>query len=323
MAPKYQFPPYLEQEIKRIFAENSWSWRAQSLAQDVLRLSDFYIANPSSSTPWNEPWAQRATLVYFWPLNTLRLLKIRDDLKALGFFQGIESILDFGAGPGTLTWVFQELKLKTSLVEKSAVPQRWFPQFEWSTSTLGSSTSCAAFSYSLTELNDVPPWAHQHEALLIIEPSTQQDGRRLLQTRKSLLEKGYSAWAPCPHQEPCPLLSESKTDWCHDRVHIEKASWFEEIEKYLPIKNQTLTYSYLASRKTKPPQAQWARVVGDRLDEKGKTRQLVCRGPHREFLSWMHRNGEVPTFYRGDRVIVESFDQKSNELRNPRLKPDS
>jgi hypothetical protein len=319
----YKFPIYIQREIKRIFAENSWPWRAQSLAQDILRLSDFYILNPTASTPWNEAWAQRATLLYFWPLNTLRLLKIRDDLQELRFFEGIESLLDFGAGPATASWVFQEINLKTSLLEKSQIPQKWFPQFNWTQSTSGSSQSCAAFSYSLTELNEVPNWALHHEAILIIEPSTQQDGRKLLQTRKNLLEKGYSAWAPCPHQDQCPLLLESKTDWCHDRVHIEKPDWFQDIEKYLPIKNQTLTQSYLAVRKKRPLEPKWARLVGDQLEEKGKTRQLICRGPHREFLSWMHRNGEVPTFFRGDRVILESFDQKSNELRSPRLKPDS
>ncbi|MFN9066725.1 MAG: hypothetical protein ACK5V3_05815, partial [Bdellovibrionales bacterium] len=66
---------------------------------------------------------------------------------------------------------------------------------------------------------------------------------------------------------------------------------------------------------TKPPVYDWARLTGDQLFEKGKTRQLICRGPEREFLAWMNRDGEAPTLARGDRVILEKFEQKSNELR--------
>ncbi len=178
------------------------------------------------------------------------------------------------------------------------------------------------FSYSLTELDQIPRWSLNSEALLIIEPSTQQDGRKLLELRQNLIEQKYFIWSPCPHQQACPLYVGSKTDWCHDRVHFSKPTWFEEVEKYLPMKNGTLTFSYLAARKTAPPLPSWSRLVGDQLHEKGKTRQLICRGPEREFLSWLHRQGEVPVYDRGDRVLLTDFEKKSNELRSPLLKSD-
>ena len=74
--------------------------------------------------------------------------------------------------------------------------------------------------------------------------------------------------------------------------------------------------SYLLVAKAAAPASKQWRIVGDRLEEKGKTRQLVCRGPEREFLSWMHRNGEAPEIPRG--VLIDAptdFEIKSNELR--------
>jgi hypothetical protein len=138
----------------------------------------------------------------------------------------------------------------------------------------------------------------------------------LLQRRKDLLQKGFSMWAPCPHQQACPLFENSKTDWCHDRIFFDQPAWFTAIEKHLPIKNTNLTFSYLlASKKTAPPVSRW-RTVGDLLEEKGKTRQMICRGSEREFLSWLHRDGPAPEIPRGHLIDPpESFEKKGTELR--------
>jgi ribosomal protein RSM22 (predicted rRNA methylase) len=318
----YPFPDYIKPEIDRLFSEKKWTWDFKHLAEDVLQLSDFYINNPDGETPWQKEWAQRANLVYFWPLNTLRLEKIIDDLNTQKFFAGLSELIDYGAGLGTATWALQNKFAKKHLVEKSSIPSKLFPEFNWQQQARPDHKSLTVFSYSLTELDQLPTWSLQSEALLIIEPSTQQDGRKLLELREKLIEQKYLMWSPCPHQGPCPLFTQSKTDWCHDRVHIQKPEWFEKIEKYLPIKNNTLTFSYLAARRTPPPERKWARLVGDQLVEKGKTRQMICRGSEREFLAWMHRDGDAPELSRGDRVFIESFEKKSNELRKPAVSHD-
>lgn len=311
----YEFPAYIEPEIKKIFTANKWEWNSRRLAEDVLQLSDYYIHNPDSSTPWDKAWAQRALLVYFWPLNSIRYLAVHEELKKVGFFQGLNQFLDFGAGPGTAAWILKQEFQNVELMEQSLVPQEWFPQFQWTQKPQVSKESCAVFCYSMTELAELPQWAYNSEALIILEPATQQDGRKLLELRQKLLEKGYNAWAPCPHQEGCPLLVNSKHDWCHDRVEIQAPRWFQEIENYLPMKNRTITMSYVGMRKKAPIPPTWARLVGDQLNEKGKSRQMVCRSSSREFLAWMHRDGTPPEFFRGERVLLEEFEPKSNELR--------
>jgi len=91
----------------------------------------------------------------------------------------------------------------------------------------------------------------------------------------------------------------------------------------LPMKNHTLTYSYLLmSRSVKD--TKWrgaARVIGDTLPENGKTRQMICRGPQREFVSWLHRYGEPPHIPHGALVSgTENCETKGQELR---AKPDT
>lgn len=298
------------------------------LADSIKKLSDFFIANPDAPTPWSEDWAVEAYFAYYLPLNELRVRAIVQEGLDVGFFNGLTDVVDFGAGPATASMALRPLVpslTRWKMVERSAVPARLLKdvgendfEFQGSLSPnpiAAPERTLFVASYSLTE-GALPKEARKAEALMLIEPSTQDDGRRLLELRRDLLDEGYFAWAPCPHQAACPLLSESKRDWCHDRVHVERPDWLASIEDHLPFRNQTVTMSYVLLRKTAPPQADWSRLVGDKLEEKGKSRQLVCRGPKREFLAWLDRNGAAPEFPRGIRVrLAKEPPPLANELR--------
>jgi hypothetical protein len=59
-----------------------------------------------------------------------------------------------------------------------------------------------------------------------------------------------------------------------------------------------------------------ARLTGDLQKEKGASKQMLCRGPAREFLAWQHKNGAPPEFPRGSLIhIKEGVPLRSNELR--------
>lgn len=330
MQRHYTYPASFENSLNLALAKHQLTLKdSKALAKCVMALSDFFIHKPDDATPWHESWAQVAYLSYYLPLNASRLRALIDEADKRNFFAGLERVVDFGAGLATASLVLSEKHhLKFHLVERAAEPQslieNFFPQFkceEWlrtfsSHRLKDPKKTLALFSYSLTELSDLPDWAYECEALMLVEPSTQQDGRKLLQLRQKLLEKGYHVWAPCTHQGPCPLLTQSKNDWCHDRVHFDAPEWFLKMEEQLPMKNRTLTMSYLLMRKTKPAEIKAARIVGDRLEEKGKDRQLVCRGPQREFLAWMHKLGLRQEIPRGVLVeLPEDTAAVSNELR--------
>lgn len=302
---------------------------AKRIAECVLKLSDFYIANPQSSTPWKEKWCQIAYISYYFPLNYYRAVRVIDQGYELGFFKKIQSATDFGSGLGSASLALHQVlpQCHFDFIENSQQAQSlhqmyWPLKSSWQLQAPKSSKNdLAIFSYSLTELKDIPEWAYQYPQIMIIEPATHQDARLLMQKKEILQKKNYHIWAPCTHREACPLLTHSKTDWCHDRALYEQPAWLQQIEKYLPIKNQTLTMSYLLASKTPPPlQLQNAtRVIGDALKEKGKTRQLICRSPEREFVTWLHKNSKPEKLQRGDLIQIESSEKISNEVRNPQI----
>lgn len=309
----------------------------RKIADSVLQLSDYFIARPDQPTPWTEEWARLAYMFYYLPLNSARLKAVIDEIAPALPSLEIEQVIDFGAGLATFSRQLEPvLKADYRLVERSSHPSeilgrlepelafaRWRPEIP-EKSEIRRRPTLTCFSYSLTELNELPGWAYDSHALLIVEPSTQDDGRKLLQLREKLLTKDFVALAPCTHQRPCPLLHQSKSDWCHDRIHLEQPEWMKRVEEFLPMKNKTLTMSYLfvAHKKAVRMPAEnprKARVVGDMLKEKGKDRQMICRGSEREFLAWFHKHGPHEEIPRGVLIdLQEDLVKVSNELRVPK-----
>lgn len=305
----------------------------KNLAEQILRLSDFFINQPLDATPWTDNYCKQAYRYYYLPLNYLRCELVIKRGVEVDFFKNIETTIDWGAGPGTASFALaKNLTLKNQiLIEKSSEAIRSFqdlhpilknPQVtsELNFKKINSDfkKTLLTFSYSLTEMTELPAGWNQFEALMILEPSTKQDGRKLLELRQKLISEGYTIWAPCTHQQSCPLLEQSKHDWCHDRVHVEMPPWFLQLEQHLPFKNKTITTSYLLARKTKPTYnfENKLRLTGDSLEEKGKTRQLACRGPEREFITWMHKEIKAQTLPRGELVTLHNdIELKANEIR--------
>lgn len=308
----------------------------QKLADAILQLSDFYIDQPTEQTPWDKEYCYQAYRHYFLPLNYLRNeLVVRRGLE-VGFFADLETSVDWGSGPGTSTLALNaHLNLKKNVfVDLSKKHLSRFSSL-WADcknleftevlkdSKINHAKSLLVCSYSLTEKNELPYGWDQYEALMILEPATSEDGRQLLVLREKLIKEGYSIWAPCTHQSACPLFTHSKRDWCHDRVKVEAPDWFWDLENKLPIKNNTVTTAYILARRKKPTTLEktQVRLVGDQLEEKGKTRQLLCRGEQREFLTWMHKDwsvkkGEIPELFRGDFFELPASEAKSELISN-------
>jgi hypothetical protein len=321
----------LEEKISALVRSLNHTIEAPArLAECVRRLSDFYIAHPQAETPWQESWAVVANACYFMPLNYLRSRAVLDEARRTGFPLR-EPILDFGAGLGGGSLLLSETL--RSPVSAYDISRPLLPHLRRmvggapsikvveTLQTYPFAESLGFFSYSLTELDQLPRWFSQLRGAIIIEPSLQADGRRLMAWRPEFLRQGFHIWAPCLHHEDCPLLVQSKTDWCHDRIYLDLPDWMKNIENHLPFKNSNVTFSYLLLHNENPSgvlpaKLGVARIVGDMLHEKGKARILVCRNSEREYLAWLSRHGEPPPLARGEcTVIDDSWVKKGNEIR--------
>lgn len=307
----------------------------KKLAQDVLRMSDFYKEQPGAPTPWDQDWCVRAQLVYFLPLNYIRARSVFQEVQKLGFFQNIQSALDVGSGLGPVAQSFSELPIQFSFLEISDrafnLSKSLNPSVKRSAQI--QKADLVTLSYSFTEDLDLESRQGSSsespdgrglksildltQNLILIEPSLKADSQKLIQFRERMIGQGWFAWAPCVHQQSCPFLN-SEADWCHDRIHFQAPTWFRDLEKHLPIKNENLSFSYLVLSRRPAPQllAGLARTTGDFLEQKGKSIISICRSSQKESLSWLHRNTDQAVLSRGSLIeLPQDLEDKGLEKR--------
>ena len=342
---KISWPEELSAAVQSALGSSVETLPCARVAASVLKVSNLFIEgakSQESKTPWTDKDLRQAYLSYFFPLNVLRVMRIVDEAKNRGFFDGIDHVVDIGSGPGTAELAFSLMSIRDGVKFQSFEPFREARQAHslWKNSAefmdklkpfSASNKGLFILSYSLNELQEWPAALDSAEALMIIEPSTREHGRRLMELRQQLIGKGFTMWAPCTHQLACPLLTKTKTDWCHHRFPIDKPEWFIKLETHLPMKNDTLTVSYLLAKKVPPTfyvnietakvGGTFSRVIGDTLFEKGKVRQMICRGTEREFVSYLTRQGPIngeewQGWPNGSLVsLPENLQTKGSELR--------
>jgi hypothetical protein len=324
---KYDLPTDLSIWIESQLNDLDYSLKSpKDLASAILKASDAYQSTESTSN-WSNKNFKAAYLAYFMPLNYIRSLKVIDEAKKFNFFEQTNEIIDFGCGPGTATKALlndNDLKFQsitgidtvTALSDyyTLGLPYQIAAQFSTKAPNTIKEKSLLILSYTLNELKETPSWFFKNDKIILIEPSTKQASHHFQIFRDELLKNDFQILAPCPHHLQCPL-SLSKKDWCHDRVYWNKPDWFDNLEKLLPIKNNSLTFSYLIASKKHIEKDSYIRVVGDAQIEKGKTKWMICQNSEREFMSFLKRDGKAPLIYRGDRIQLSHTEKKGNEIR--------
>ena len=305
---QYHLPEALNQQIQIALSEYG-QISSKKMADCILKLSDFYNQR-GGETPYDQEWARLAYLAYFLPLNFIRNLAVVDEGIRVGFFNGMQRWTDYGSGLGAATLALREhfKQQEFELIDRSrwAVDNaRKYFSIQSNPARINKSDTWV-FSYAVNEFKTLPEAAIQARRLMIVEPSTRELGRNLLEMRNHLQGQGFFAWAPCTHNGACPLLKDSKRDWCHSRVQFKAPDWFKEIESYLPMKNADLTFSFLLLSREIPEKIEIGRLVGDMQIEKGKSKIMLCRSEKREFMSFLDRHWKTtPDLYRDEMVQVE------------------
>ncbi|MGZ3632747.1 MAG: small ribosomal subunit Rsm22 family protein [Parachlamydiaceae bacterium] len=234
----------------------------------------------------------------------------------------IESLLDIGAGPGTVMWAaaeaFSGLK-EIQLIERDAqliaLGKRLALQApvlktaQWQVRNMEhlsaiSPHDLVVLSYSIGELPPafIPPvvekcWEFTKQLLVIIEPGTPTGFERIRQIRAQLLSMGAYMAAPCPHALACPMAG---GDWCHFSERVERSSLHRRI-KQGALGYEDEKYSYLVVAKQPIPCLPDARILRYPLKRSGHVVFSLCTA--NEGLKQHTISKRTPELYKETRKL--------------------
>lgn len=206
------------------------------------------------------------------------------------------SLLDIGAGPGTVLWAAADIwKMeRATMVEASSaaratgerlvngaltVQTEWLAGDVTVEETALQPADLVTVAYVLDELP--PPsvpglierlWALTADTLLVVEPGTPAGWRRILEVRTQLTEAGAHILAPCPHHAPCPLAA---PDWCHFSRRVAR-SRLHRLAKDADVPWEDEKFIYLAASRLPAPRLP-PRVLAPPKSGSGKVSLKLCR----------------------------------------------
>jgi ribosomal protein RSM22 (predicted rRNA methylase) len=207
------------------------------------------------------------------------------------------SLLDIGAGPGTMLWATTDAwpKLERAvLVEASAAVRKagqslaegaLAARADW---IAGDATvdldgiepaDLVSAAYVLDEIAPASLaklidrlWRLTADTLLLVEPGTPAGWQRILAARQQLIGAGAHVLAPCPHEAPCPL---TPPDWCHFARRVAR-SRLHRLVKEAEVPWEDEKFIYLAASR-QPSPARGERVIAPPKGGSGKVVLKLCR----------------------------------------------
>jgi ribosomal protein RSM22 (predicted rRNA methylase) len=195
----------------------------------------------------------------------------------------IQSMLDLGAGPGTVLWAATEVlgPLQATLIEQDsgliALGHRLAAAGRLNAAWVQGSLiddglsfqqhDIALFSYSYGELPADKRlkilekcWEAALSALVVIEPGTPKGYQTMIEARDHLLGLGACMVAPCPHGEACPMQG---VDWCHFSARLERSATHQAVkEAYRGFEDEKFSYVALSKSASVLPASRILRQPG-------------------------------------------------------------
>ncbi len=219
------------------------------------------------------------------------------------------SMLDAGAGPGTVTWaaasVFSSLsdfvlldanaaltglaKVLTTPNERLAGAGFRLGDIRQLLANVPASDLIVA-GYLIGELDERAQadladlmWERTRDTLLVVEPGTPAGYARIIALRARLIARGAHVFAPCPHDAACPLVA---PDWCHfaqrlprsrDHMLLKDADVPFEDEKFSYVALSRTPLDNRAARVLAPPEVTKFGVTAKLCTAQGLTRTSIPR----------------------------------------------
>lgn len=214
------------------------------------------------------------------------------------------TLLDLGAGPGTVTWaahaLFETLTTAHSVERNpglvqlgqrlgSPIPNTWAvadiagPQ---------ASADLVVLSYALSETNWSATLQHAWQAtgglLALVEPGTPKGFALVREARQWLIAHGASIAAPCPHDRACPM---TKENWCHFAARVERTSLHRRM-KGAELGYEDEKFSYVLAARS-PQGAAEGRIIRHPQHKSGYIKLELCTGAGLESRNVPKSAGEL------------------------------
>lgn len=243
---------------------------------------------------------ERAALAYIATRMPATYAAIRASLSALGDRLpefAPRTLLDIGAGPGTVMWAAHDLwptLENATLLEASPAIRSLGERLAADSPLAGISwrnaditraapdhpgADLVTLAYVLDELAQdqrsalIPAlWKLAAGALVVVEPGTPAGWRRILDVRDQLIAAGAHILAPCPHARACPILA---PDWCHMSARVAR-SRIHRLAKGGEVPWEDEKFIYLAAART-PGRTAAARVLAPPEGASGRIRLKLCQ----------------------------------------------
>lgn len=206
------------------------------------------------------------------------------------------SLLDVGAGPGTVMWAAADLwpTLEAATLFETSAPIRAvgeklaaaapIARIAWRAGDLRTDLTdtqhdLVTLAYVLDELAPKDRdtlidrlWSLTRHVLLIVEPGTTTGWQRILAARAQLIAYGAHILAPCAHAQGCPIAT---PDWCHFSARVAR-SRIHRLAKEAEVPWEDEKFIYLAAART-PAASSAARILAPPETASGRVRLKLCQ----------------------------------------------
>ncbi len=162
-------------------------------------------------------------------------------------------------------------------------------------------------------------------ALVVIEPATKSQSRRLLEFRDLTTKNGATIFSPCTRQANCPALI-NPNDWCHTEIDWDRPHFIKMIDEITGNLRLSLKSSYFVITKNGATLAsrlenrKFSRVVSELFIEKGRRRMYLCNTDGRDEFTMNLRdkndkNRDVVELERYDLIEVVGEEAREHDRR--------
>jgi ribosomal protein RSM22 (predicted rRNA methylase) len=213
------------------------------------------------------------------------------------------SLLDLGAGPGTVWWAAQGAHSVTAVEREPLfieLGKKLGSQADWIKGDFHllhfDAHDWVIFGYSLGEVAKEKlfslvnaAWQAARKGVVIVEPGTPRGYQRVLAARDYLISQGGFCMAPCPHAGICPLKS---PDWCHFSVRLER-TFLHRAAKLASLPFEDEKFSYAILTKQRPTPQAVARIIGPPKRHSGHVVLPLCTKAGVQMLTFCRSQKEL------------------------------